>query len=37
MMSFQEGFDRGRQEFTYLVKAISSSEFRAVPAQVMPI
>jgi hypothetical protein len=34
---FQQRFDEGRYEFTYLVKAISSGEFRAVPAQVAPM
>ena len=34
---FQEGFPDGRAEFVYLVKAISSGEFRAVPAQVTPM
>lgn len=34
---FQERFDDGRVEFVYLVKAISSGEFRAVPAQVAPM
>jgi alpha-2-macroglobulin len=33
---FQERFD-GRAEFVYLVKAISSGEFRAMPAQVWPM
>jgi uncharacterized protein YfaS (alpha-2-macroglobulin family) len=33
---FQENFD-GRAEFVYLVKAISSGEFRAIPAQVSPM
>ena len=33
---FQERFD-GRAEFVYLVKAISSGEFRAMPAQVAPM
>jgi uncharacterized protein YfaS (alpha-2-macroglobulin family) len=33
---FQERFD-GRAEYVYLVKAISSGEFRAVPAQVSPM
>ena len=32
---FQEQFHDGRAEFVYLVKAISSGEFRAVPAQVV--
>jgi uncharacterized protein YfaS (alpha-2-macroglobulin family) len=34
---FQERFPDGRAEFVYLVKAISSGEFRAVPAQVTPM
>jgi len=34
---FQERFDTGRAEYVYLVKAISSGEFRAVPAQVAPM
>jgi uncharacterized protein YfaS (alpha-2-macroglobulin family) len=34
---FQEQFDQGRYEFVYLVKAISSGEFRAVPAQIAPM
>jgi alpha-2-macroglobulin len=34
---FQERFDEGRAEFVYLVKAISSGQFRAAPAQVAPM
>jgi uncharacterized protein YfaS (alpha-2-macroglobulin family) len=34
---FQERFDDGRTEFVYLVKAISSGQFRAAPAQVAPM
>ena len=34
---FQERFEDGRVEFVYLVKAISSGEFRAPPAQVAPM
>jgi uncharacterized protein YfaS (alpha-2-macroglobulin family) len=34
---FQERFDQGRYEFVYLVKAISSGEFRASPAQISPM
>jgi alpha-2-macroglobulin len=34
---FQEQFDQGRYEFVYLVKAISSGEFRASPAQITPM
>ncbi len=34
---FQEGFDRGRYEYLYFVKVISSGTFRAAPAQVSPM
>lgn len=34
---FQESFEEGRYEFVYLVKAISSGQFRAVPAQIAPM
>ena len=34
---FQERFDDGRVEYVYLVKAISSGDFRAAPAQVAPM
>jgi uncharacterized protein YfaS (alpha-2-macroglobulin family) len=34
---FQETFQNGRYEFVYLVKAISSGQFRAVPAQITPM
>jgi uncharacterized protein YfaS (alpha-2-macroglobulin family) len=34
---FQETFEGGRYDYTYLVKAISSGQFRAVPAQIMPM
>ena len=34
---FQESFEDGKYEFVYLVKAISSGEFRAVPAQIAPM
>jgi uncharacterized protein YfaS (alpha-2-macroglobulin family) len=34
---FQEAFEQGRYEFMYLVKAISSGEFNAVPAQMAPM
>jgi uncharacterized protein YfaS (alpha-2-macroglobulin family) len=34
---FQESFEAGRYEFVYLVKAIASGEFRAVPAQISPM
>ena len=34
---FQESFDEGRYEYLYFVKAISSGEFRAIPAQIQPM
>jgi alpha-2-macroglobulin len=34
---FQERFDDGRVEYVYLVKVISSGDFRAAPAQVAPM
>jgi uncharacterized protein YfaS (alpha-2-macroglobulin family) len=34
---FQESFEAGRYEYVYLVKAISSGEFKAVPAQIVPM
>jgi uncharacterized protein YfaS (alpha-2-macroglobulin family) len=34
---FQETFERGRYEFTYLVKVIAPGQFRAVPAQISPM
>jgi uncharacterized protein YfaS (alpha-2-macroglobulin family) len=34
---FQESFGRGRYEYVYLVKAISSGRFTASPAQVAPM
>jgi uncharacterized protein YfaS (alpha-2-macroglobulin family) len=34
---FQETFEAGRYEYVYLVKAISSGEFKAVPAQIVPM
>jgi uncharacterized protein YfaS (alpha-2-macroglobulin family) len=34
---FQESFDAGRYQYVYLVKAISSGEFKAVPAQIVPM
>ncbi|HXG89899.1 MAG TPA: MG2 domain-containing protein [Vicinamibacterales bacterium] len=34
---FQEEFQDGRYEFVYLVKAVASGEFRAMPAQVSPM
>jgi uncharacterized protein YfaS (alpha-2-macroglobulin family) len=34
---FQESFDRGRYEYSYLVRVIAPGEFRAVPAQVSPM
>jgi uncharacterized protein YfaS (alpha-2-macroglobulin family) len=34
---FQETFDRGRYEYSYLVKVIAAGEFRAIPAQISPM
>lgn len=34
---FQETFDRGRYEYSYLVKVIAPGQFRAVPAQISPM
>lgn len=34
---FQESFERGRYEFSYLVKVIAPGQFRAIPAQVSPM
>jgi len=34
---FQERFDRGRYEFTYLLKVITPGVFRAMPAQIAPM
>jgi uncharacterized protein YfaS (alpha-2-macroglobulin family) len=34
---FQETFDRGRYEYSYLVKVIAPGQFRAIPAQVSPM
>ena len=34
---FQQSFVNGRYEFVYLVKAISSGQFRVVPAQIAPM
>jgi uncharacterized protein YfaS (alpha-2-macroglobulin family) len=34
---FQETFESGRYEFTYLVKVIAPGQFRAVPAQISPM
>jgi len=34
---FQESFDQGRYEYSYLVKVIAPGQFRAVPAQVSPM
>jgi hypothetical protein len=34
---FQETFERGRYEYSYLVKVIAPGQFRAVPAQVSPM
>jgi uncharacterized protein YfaS (alpha-2-macroglobulin family) len=34
---FQEGFEEGRYEYLYFVKATSSGTFRAAPAQISPM
>jgi uncharacterized protein YfaS (alpha-2-macroglobulin family) len=34
---FQESFERGRYEYSYLVRVIAPGQFRAVPAQVSPM
>ena len=34
---FQETFERGRYEYTYLVKVIAPGRFRAIPAQISPM
>jgi uncharacterized protein YfaS (alpha-2-macroglobulin family) len=34
---FQETFDQGRYEYSYLVKVIAPGQFRAVPAQISPM
>jgi uncharacterized protein YfaS (alpha-2-macroglobulin family) len=34
---FLDSFEQGRYEFVYLVKAVSSGRFRAVPAQIAPM
>lgn len=34
---FQETFDRGRYEYSYLVKVIAPGQFRAIPAQIAPM
>jgi hypothetical protein len=34
---FQETFDRGRYDYSYLVRVISPGQFRAIPAQVSPM
>jgi uncharacterized protein YfaS (alpha-2-macroglobulin family) len=34
---FQETFDRGRYEYSYLVKVTAPGQFRAVPAQISPM
>jgi len=34
---FQETFDRGRYEYSYLVRVIAPGQFRAIPAQVWPM
>jgi uncharacterized protein YfaS (alpha-2-macroglobulin family) len=36
-MFFQESFEGGRYEYSYLVKVIAPGQFRAVPAQVSPM
>ena len=34
---FQESFEAGRYEYSYLVKVISPGQFRAIPAQITPM
>ena len=34
---FQETFERGRYEYSYLVKVIAPGQFRAIPAQISPM
>ncbi|MSO61232.1 MAG: hypothetical protein EXQ50_03935 [Acidobacteria bacterium] len=34
---FQETFERGRYEYSYLVKVMAPGQFRAIPAQVSPM
>ena len=34
---FQETFEQGRYEYSYLVKVIAPGQFRAVPAQITPM
>ena len=34
---FQETFESGRYEYSYLVKVISPGQFRAIPAQITPM
>lgn len=34
---FQQTFERGRYEYTYLVKVTAPGQFRAIPAQVWPM
>ena len=34
---FQESFESGRYEYSYLVKVISPGQFRAIPAQITPM
>ena len=34
---FQERFDRGRYEFSYLLKVVTPGVFRAMPAQIAPM
>ena len=36
-MFFQEGFENGRYEYLYFVRATSEGTFRAAPAQVSPM
>ncbi len=36
-MFFLESFTEGRYEFVYLVKAVSSGTFKAIPAQIAPM
>lgn len=34
---FQDTFERGRYEYSYLVKVIAPGQFRAIPAQISPM
>jgi uncharacterized protein YfaS (alpha-2-macroglobulin family) len=34
---FQESFENGRYEYSYLVKVIAPGQFRAIPAQISPM